>query len=285
MVAAEAWAGRYTAAMPSSDPAPILSLTGGPAPQLNAPTVQVALPLPLPQWFDYAPPPGEPPHAGMVGRRVRVPFGSRELVGVVAGIGVVADGGTLRTALDWIDAQPLLGGELWTSLQWLARYTHAPLGEVVSTALPAPLRRGEAVPATHRWGWQLTADGHAQRARLRAGTRPQRLGALLAEGVVDEDVLDARMEDWRSAARALAKRGVVERIALDHQVPVAQASDGPPPNPEQAAAIAAITGARGFGAYLLDGVTGSGKTEVYLQAIVDCLARGRQALVLVPEIG
>jgi len=111
------------------------------------------------------------------------------------------------------------------------------------------------------------------------------LGALLAEGVVDEDVLDARMDDWRSAARALAKRGVVERIALDHQVPVAHASAGPPPNPEQAAAIAAITGARGFGAYLLDGVTGSGKTEVYLQAIVDCLARGRQALVLVPEIG
>lgn len=271
--------------MPSSDPAPSLSLDGGPAPLLNAPTLQVALPVPLPQWFDYAPPPGEPPHAGMIGRRVRVPFGARELVGVVAGIGTVADGGTLRAALDWIDATPLLGGELWSSLQWLARYTHAPLGEVVSTALPAPLRRGEALPDTHRWGWQLTADGHDQRTRLRAGTRPLRLATLLAEGVLDEDVLDTQMDAWRSAARALAKRGLVERIALAHQAPVARASAGPPPHPEQAAAIAAITAARGFGAYLLDGVTGSGKTEVYLQAIVDCLARGRQALVLVPEIG
>ncbi|MEG2802979.1 primosomal protein N' [Stenotrophomonas sp.] len=252
---------------------------------MNAPTLQVALPVPLPQWFDYAPPPGEPPHAGMIGRRVRVPFGARELVGVVAGIGTVADGGTLRAALDWIDATPLLGGELWSSLQWLARYTHAPLGEVVSTALPAPLRRGEALPDTHRWGWQLTADGHDQRTRLRAGTRPLRLATLLAEGVLDEDVLDTQMDAWRSAARALAKRGLVERIALAHQAPVARASAGPPPHPEQAAAIAAITAARGFGAYLLDGVTGSGKTEVYLQAIVDCLARGRQALVLVPEIG
>lgn len=276
---------RYTAAMPSSEPAPSLSLTGGPAPLLNAPTLQVAVPLPLPQWFDYAPPPGEPPHAGMIGRRIRVPFGSRELVGVVAAIGTVADGGSLRAALEWIDVEPLLRDELWSSLQWLARYTHAPLGEVVSTALPAPLRRGDALPDTHRWGWQLTEAGHAQRDRLRAGTRPQRLGALLADGVVDEDVLDARMDDWRSAARALAKRSLVARIALDHQPAVAQASAGPPPNPEQAEAIAAITAATGFGAYLLDGVTGSGKTEVYLQAIVDCLARGRQALVLVPEIG
>ena len=276
---------RYTAAMPSSEPAPSLSLTGGPAPLLNAPTLQVAVPLPLPQWFDYAPPPGEPPHAGMIGRRIRVPFGSRELVGVVAAIGTVADGGSLRAALEWIDVEPLLRDELWSSLQWLARYTHAPLGEVVSTALPAPLRRGDALPDTHRWGWQLTEAGHAQRDRLRAGTRPQRLGSLLADGVVDEDVLDARMDDWRSAARALAKRSLVERIALDHPRAVAQAIAGPPPNPEQAEAIAAITAATGFGAYLLDGVTGSGKTEVYLQAIVDCLARGRQALVLVPEIG
>ena len=284
-VAAGAGAGRYTAAMPSSDPAPSLSLTGGPAPLLNAPTLQVALALPLPQWFDYTLPPGEPVHAGMVGRRVRVPFGSRELVGVVAAIGVAADAGNLRAALDWIDTAPLLGGELWTSLHWLARYTHAPLGEVISTALPAPLRRGEALPDTHRWGWQLTADGHAQRPRLRAGTRPQRLGALLAGGVIDEDVLDTQMDDWRSAARALGKRGLVERTALQHQPAVARAAPGPAPNPEQAEAIAAITATPGFGAFLLDGVTGSGKTEVYLQAIVDCLARGRQALVLVPEIG
>lgn len=284
-VAAGARTGRYTAGMPSSDPAPSQSLTSGPAPLLNVPTLQVALALPLPQWFDYTLPPGEPAHAGMVGRRVQVPFGSRELVGVVAAIGVAADAGNLRAALDWIDTEPLLGGELWASLHWLARYTHAPLGEVVSTALPAPLRRGDAVPDTHRWGWQLTAEGHAQRARLRAGTRTQRLGALLADGVIDEDVLDSQMDDWRSAARALAKRGLVERTALQHQAAVARATPGPAPNPEQAEAIAAITATDGFGAFLLDGVTGSGKTEVYLQAIVACLARGRQALVLVPEIG
>ncbi|WP_313344471.1 primosomal protein N' [Stenotrophomonas sp.] len=276
---------RYTGPMLPPDPAPPLTLETAPAPFPDAASLQVALPLPLPQWFDYAPPPGEPPHAGMVGRRVRVPFGSRELVGVVAGIGTAADGNALRAALAWLDDAPLLAGELWRSLQWLARYTHAPLGEVVSTALPGPLRRGEPVADTHRWGWQLTAAGHEQRARLRAGTRPQRVAGLLVDGGLDEDALDEVMEDWRSAARALAKRGLVERIALAHSAAVPGIRPGPTPNPEQSAAIAAITASPGFGAFLLDGVTGSGKTEVYLQAIVACLARGRQALVLVPEIG
>ncbi|RRT95851.1 primosomal protein N', partial [Stenotrophomonas sp. 278] len=136
--------------------------------------MQVALPLPMPRLFDYAPPSGTTAGADSIGRRVRVPFGSRELVGVVAGVGCADADTPLRDAREWLDALPLLDGELWRSLQWLARYTHAPLGEVVSTALPAPLRRGEPVPDTHRWGWQLTADGEAQRARQRAGTRPQR---------------------------------------------------------------------------------------------------------------
>ena len=276
--------------MSSTPAAPVLSLESVPAPAPGAPTVQVALPLPMPRLFDYAPPSGTTAGADSIGRRVRVPFGSRELVGVVAGVGCADADTPLRDAREWLDALPLLDGELWRSLQWLARYTHAPLGEVVSTALPAPLRRGEPVPDTHRWGWQLTAEGDAQRARQRAGTRPQRLCQLLADAggrgaALDENQLDDLMDDWRSAARSLAKRGLVERVAQAHVAPVPMLGTGPVPNPEQADAVAAITGTNGFGTFLLDGVTGSGKTEVYLQAIAACLARGRQALVLVPEIG
>ncbi len=248
-------------------------------------TLRVALPVPLPQLFDYAAPPGLTPSPHLVGCRVQVPFGARELVGVVAAIGEIEDPAALRPAIAVLDAMPLLGGELWRSLQWLARYTHAPLGEVAHTALPAPLRRGEALPDTHRWGWRLTAAGAGQRERLRKGTRPHRLAELLGAGERDEDQLDAQMDDWRSAARSLAKRLLAERIALEHTVAVASPRPGPEPNPEQAAAVEAITAGSGFGAFLLDGVTGSGKTEVYLQAIVHCLAQGRQALVLVPEIG
>jgi len=250
------------------------------------PTLRIALPVPLPQTFDYLPPPGNPaPAAGDVGRRLRVPFGNRELVGVVEGIGSSEDPAGLRPALQWLDPAPLLAGELYTSLRWLARYTHAPLGEVVATALPAPLRRGEPLADTHDWAWALTDTGRDGLGGLRDGTRPQRLAGLLAGGALAEPVLEARMERWREAARALLKRGFVQRVEVAAGVPQAHPGAGPTPNPQQQAAVDAITAATGFHPFLLDGVTGSGKTEVYLQAIAHCLEQGRQALVLVPEIG
>ncbi|MGH8053952.1 MAG: primosomal protein N' [Stenotrophomonas sp.] len=250
------------------------------------PTLRIALPVPLPQLFDYLPPEGSPPPApGDVGRRLRVPFGPRELVGVVESLGQADDGAPLRAALEWLDPVPLIGGELASSLQWLSRYTHAPLGEVIATALPAPLRRGEALPDTHGWAWQLTDAGRDGLAKLRAGTRPQRLATLLEAGAVNEDLLDDQLDDWRSAARALAKRGFADRVDVPALIPQADTRPGPTPNPQQQTAIDAINGCDGFQPFLLDGVTGSGKTEVYLQAISQCLQQGKQALVLVPEIG
>src|SRR5690606_24037836 len=116
-------------------------------------------------------------------------------------------------------------------------------------------------------------------------SRPRRLAELLHEAARDEDALDAALDDWRAAARSLAKRGFAERIAIPASQLAPTPRPAPRPNDEQAAAIDTIHAADGFAALLLDGVTGSGKTEVYLHAIADCLARGRQALVLVPEIG
>jgi primosomal protein N' (replication factor Y) len=109
--------------------------------------------------------------------------------------------------------------------------------------------------------------------------------------VRDEDGLDATSPGWRTPLRALRERGLVERVAETGSGSLPRGSGPDPvpsafsPNTEQQVAIDAIRSAEGFAPFLLDGVTGSGKTEVYLQAIADCLARGRQALVLVPEIG
>jgi primosomal protein N' (replication factor Y) len=254
------------------------------------PVLRLALPVPLPQLFDYRPPPGPLP-AQVIGQRLRVPLGQREVVGLVVATPAEADAGAeLRPALAWLDADadadagPLLQGELLESLHWLARYTHAPLGEVLATALPAALRRGEALPDPRPWGWRLTEAGATALAGMREG-RPRRLARLLLdEGALAEDRLEGVAGDWRDAARTLARRGLAERVPLDAPA-AATASAGPPLNDEQAAAVAAIVAARGFAPFLLDGVTGSGKTEVYLHAVADCLARGRQALVLVPEIG
>ncbi|MCJ0826463.1 primosomal protein N' [Luteimonas sp. 50] len=259
-----------------------------PASATDASACQVALPLPLPQAFDYLPAQGAALRAAAIGSRVRVPFGNRELVGIVTGFGPGQDGAQLRPLLGVLDPEPLFHGELLQSLRWLARYTHAPLGEVLATALPAALRRGEPLPDTHAWAWQLSEAGRTGWARLRAG-RPRQLAERLHARTCDEDTLDAQAgTGWRSAARALAQRGLAERIAIPANalaaIPTAQA---PVANAEQRAAIDAVRAASraGFASLLLDGVTGSGKTEVYLQAIADCLARGRQALVLVPEIG
>ncbi|WP_460918426.1 primosomal protein N' [Pseudoxanthomonas sangjuensis] len=250
--------------------------------------LRVVLPLPLPQAFDYLPPHGETASASDVGRRVRVPFGPRELTGFVAEVATVPDdgpAGELRHALALLDDAPLLAGELLESLRWLARYTHAPPGEVFATAIPAPLRRGEPLPDTHAWAWTLTPEGRGGIGKLRSGTRPRRLAELLRDGPRDEDALATLLDDWRGAARALARRGLAERVAIPASRIAPEPQPGPALNDEQQAAVDAIRATDGFAALLLDGVTGSGKTEVYLHAIADCLARGRQALVLVPEIG
>ena len=248
--------------------------------------LRVALPVPLPRSFDYLAPSGHTPAATDIGRRVRVPFGSRELVGIVVDTAPLAgDDPSLRQVLVFLDDTPLLHGELLDSLRWLSRYTHAPLGEVLGTALPGLLRQGEPLPDTHAWAWQLTAAGQHGLQRLRKGTRPHRLAELLHSATRAEDHLDLQMQEWRGAARALAKRGLVQRVAVPAAVHATPVQPGPILNAEQQAAVDTLPASRGFRAILLDGVTGSGKTEVYLHAIADCLARGKQALVLVPEIG
>ena len=251
--------------------------------------LRVALPVPLPRLFDYLPPPGLEASAVAVGARLRVPFGQREVCGLVVGHGLAEPGVELRAALAAPDGAPLLQGELLASLRWLAAYLHAPLGEVLAAALPAALRRGEPLPDITRHGWVLNEAGRTALAAMRAG-KPKALAGLLVD-VRDEDWLDATSPGWRTPLRALRERGLVERVAETGSGSLPRGSGPDPvpsafsPNTEQQVAIDAIRSAEGFAPFLLDGVTGSGKTEVYLQAIADCLARGRQALVLVPEIG
>ena len=256
--------------------------------------LRIALPVPLPKAFDYLVPAGQVPAASDLGRRVKVPFGPRELVGIVVDTGQVAhDTPELREAIAFLDEAPLLHGELLESLRWLSRYTHEPLGEVLGTALPVLMRQGEPMPDTHAWAWQLTTAGREGLHTLRKGTRPHRFAELLQseKGDIDlrqqrdEDALDLLMDEWRSAARSLAKRGLVQRVAVPAAMHASLPKPGPCLNAEQQAAVDTLQTAHSFAPILLDGVTGSGKTEVYLHAIADCLARGKQALVLVPEIG
>jgi len=253
--------------------------------------LRVALPVPLPQAFHYLAPDDTEPDADWIGCRVRVPFGNRSLVGMVVAIDPpdTADAeavSRLRGIEARLDESALLHGELLASLRWAANYYQRPLGDVLNQALPARLREGDALPEPGCAGWRLLDEADIDIDALRKGSRPRLLAEqLAAQGPLREEELAATLPGWREAMRRLEKRGWVAPQRLAAATAPHSVSPGPQLNAEQRAAVDAITAEPGFRSFLLDGVTGSGKTEVYLQAIADCLERGRQALVLAPEIG
>jgi primosomal protein N' (replication factor Y) len=244
------------------------------------PTVlRVALPLPLPELFDYLTDSEQPANPGWLGCRVRVTVGSRRLVGIVAEVGaatVTAD--LLRPIAQRLDPAPLLHGELWSSLRWLASYYHAPLGEVLNLALPLSLRQGEPLPAPDRERFVAIPQ---QAPRLRAGTRPQLLWQALLRAPCESSELSLLDPGWRPRLRRWEAEGRIRRLAAQ---PLQPAPAPLPLNSEQLAALAALRCGSGFRPSLLQGVTGSGKTEVYLELLADVVRAGGQALVLVPEI-
>jgi primosomal protein N' (replication factor Y) (superfamily II helicase) len=245
--------------------------------------VQVAVPRPLWTLFDYRVPPELP--TPVPGMRVRVPFGSRELVGIAIATTEPTDAAKpLKDVAAVLDTEPLLQSDVLELIRWGAAYYHHPPGDAFFTALPVALRSGQPVQGLMQRFWRLlecevdVKVAHAPRqqqtvAWLRGAGGWSSHEALLAAGV-----------DGRLLA-SLEKKGVIEPA-------------GPPPSPpapldgpdftltdEQTAAVAAVLGALGkFECLLLDGVTGSGKTEIYLRAIEAVLARDGQALVLIPEI-
>jgi primosomal protein N' (replication factor Y) len=256
--------------------------------------VRVAVPVPLADAFDYVAPAGAPPPA--IGSRVRVPFGRRKRVGVVIGHAdrTSLPSAKLKTVEEVLDAAPTVGSELLQTLVWAADYYHHPIGEVVSHALPGLLRDGRPLDEPAERAWRLTdlgrAQPHAEVAR-RAARQAQALVALLA-GPIEESLLKAAGIGGDALAR-LAARGWIDTAPAaagtrgSEPLVAHEAKPRPLLTADQQAALDAIAGERhaGYRAYLLHGVTGSGKTEVYLRLIEREIEARRQTLLLVPEIG
>lgn len=252
----------------------------------TAPIVSVAVSAPLRQAFDYRLAPGQAAPAR--GARVWVPFGRSERLGVVVAMrhGDDDERDALKPLVEIIDAPPLLPEDVLALAEWAAGYYHHAIGEVLATTLPTALRRRRQPPETGRTCWAITAAGQAALvANEVSGARQQALlRHLLPNGAVDAEALGPLDFDWRAVMRRLVSRGWVEAGTTDGELAPPFGS-APALTPEQTRAVALVRDhVDGYRTILLDGVTGSGKTEVYLAAIADILARGRQVLVMVPEI-
>lgn len=261
--------------------------------------VRVALDVPLATLFDYLPPGDSTvPADALIGRRVRVPFGRGDQVGVV--MAVAADSEValhkLKPIRSVLDPESVFPVDVLELIAFAARYYHHPIGQCVAAALPAALRdvARAAVPRA-RPAFRLS-EVHATMdiEDLPSRARAQRaiVAALRAHSTLTSTQLREIVPNAPGALRALLQRGIVEQRASDDwQFEVIQASNAgdvtkPRLTEAQRAVVDAIRAVRtSFTPFLLHGVTGSGKTEIYLQLVEATLAAGGQALLLVPEIG
>ena len=268
--------------------------------------VEVALPVPLRRRFTYR----APAKLGELapGTRVAVPFSGRKLVGVVLGHPSEPPEGVkrIKAVAGAIEKEPVFDGELLAFLLEAAEYYLHPIGEVLRAAAPA--LPTDAIRALRDGGFLEEGEGLAgpavatRRALFvrrsdapvgkRVGSKQQEVLALLEERAeVSLDELRAHVKGPRAVVRRLAERGLV--VVEEREVPAdpffseAVERDAPPdPTDAQRAAIEKAIAAldEGPATHLLHGVTGSGKTEVYLRVISAARERGKGAILLVPEI-
>jgi len=255
--------------------------------------LRVALPVPGADGFDYRwDGPGAPP---VPGTRVRVPLGKQQRIGIVieATEPLRIDESALKPVGEVLDDGPLFDAELMQSLTWAARYYHHSLGEVLLAAIPGPLRKGKPSQPPPADAWIRTAAGRnvdIETIRRRAPRQAELLIRLQTEEPVRADSLRTAGVTADSLRR-LADRELIERIEVQGPEGLLTEADPVPTEtppeltPDQRQAVATGLAATGFTTLLLHGVTGSGKTEVFLRLISAALERGQQCLLLVPEIG
>jgi primosomal protein N' (replication factor Y) (superfamily II helicase) len=252
--------------------------------------LQVALDTPLRRVFDYLPPPQsaalEAPPPGV---RVRVPFGRQRLIGILVGTAAESTlpAARLRAALEFLDERPVFDPVTFELLRWAADYYHHPIGEVYAAALPVSLRGGQPAAASEEH-FSLTDQGRAELDHPSSKRAPQQRALISWLADRAAATADEVSEHFKPALlKSLTARGWIAARRAEMPEPLIPMQMHPGDlalTAAQAQAVDTILGQSTFHAHLLYGVTGSGKTEVYLRVIAAVIAGGGQALVLVPEI-
>ena len=252
---------------------------------------KIAVPVPLYGLFDYLVPPTLS-HPLLPGCRVFIPFGRKQRVGMVISVGDESDFpvAKLKPVKEPLDITPVLPNELLELLKWAAAYYQHPLGEVIFSALPKGIRQGEKAELKKETVWLLTDAGRAADVeQLKRSPKQAALLAYIQQATTDVMAvqLNSDWENWRSPINALVEKQLLttEQKAPLETIDAVNSAPAISLNPQQqVAARAIIKKLNSYQAFLLQGITGSGKTEVYLAAIDAALQQNLQILVLVPEI-
>ena len=254
--------------------------------------IDVLVPIPVLEKFSYLPAKGSKV-LPKPGSRVLIPFGRRTLVGIVWKISKLdkSDKRKYKHIKEILDDSPLLDTNALKLAEWSSRYYHYPLGEIISYFFPPSLRKGEEAKFRQAKYLELTSRGEfLDMKSLEKAPAQKKLITLLQE---KHEVSIKSLKAFGISSvsvKSLIDKGLIRSFSRELS-PYKQLDDKKSLSPkklnkEQLLAVSKINAAQDKNTtFLLDGITGSGKTEVYLQAIKEIVCQGKQALILIPEIG